>query len=139
MNAKAYQTKSKKLTGSNYGEVHRKAFGMYLQIKKRSKRRVYLRSTYFHKDKIFLSLFWHHLNDKHHKERLRRLKYFPCGLELIKKSALDPISIESSEDHSQILHRFIGITSESDLFYVQIKENKRNGQKYLISVFPHGK
>lgn len=139
MVTKAYKTKSKKLAGSNYGEVHRKAFGIYTQIKKRSKRRVYLRSAYFHKDKIFLSLFWQHLNNKHHKERLRRFKYFPCALELIRDSRFDPTSIENTEQKGEILHRFAGITSENELFYVQIKENKRNGQKYLISIFPQGK
>ncbi len=97
MATKAYRTKSKKLAGSNYGEVHRKAFGLYIQIKKRSKRRVYIRSAYFHKDKIFLSLFWHHLNDKHHKERLRRFKYFHCAVELIRDSRFDPTSMENAD------------------------------------------
>jgi len=139
MSTKAYRTKSKKLPGSNYGEVHRKAFSLYTQIKKKSKRRVYLRSAYFNKDKVFLSLFWHHLNDKHHKERLRRLRYFHCAIELIRDSRFDPTSIENVDQKAEILHRFTGVTSEDELFYVQIKENKRNGQKYLISVFPHGK
>ncbi len=139
MATKAYRTKSKRLAGSNYGEVHRKAFHLYTQIKKRSKRRVYLRSAYFHKDKIFLSLFWHHLNDKHHKERLRRFKYFPCAIELIRESRFDPTTVESVDKKGEILHRFAGITSENELFYVQIKENKRNGQKYLMSIFPQGK
>jgi len=121
MAIKAYRTKSKRLTGTNYGEVHRKTFNLFTQIKKKSKRRVYIRSTYFKKDKIFLSLFWHHLMEKHHKDRLRRLKYFYCAIELIRES------------------RFAGVTADNELFYVQIKENKRNGQKYFISVFPHGK
>lgn len=136
---KVFKTASKKLAGSNYGEVRRKAFSLYTQIKKRSKRRVYLRSAYFHKDKIFLSLFWHHLNDKHHKERLVRLKYFPCAIELIRNSRFAPKSIENVDKKSEMLHRFAGITSENELFYVQIKENKRTSQKYLISIFPHGK
>ncbi len=138
MATKAYRTKSKKLTGSNYGEVHRKAFSLFTQIKKKSKRRVYIRSAYFHKDKVFLSLFWHHLSDKHHKERLRRVKYFQCAIELIRETRFDPTSIENTDEKSEILHRFAGVTSDDELFYVQIKENKRNGQKYLISVFPHG-
>lgn len=139
MATKAYRTKSKKLTGSNYGEVHKKAFSIFTQIKKKSKRRVYIRSAYFKNDKIFLSLFWHHLMEKHHKERLKRVKYFRCAIELIRESRFDPTSIENTEVKSEILHRFVGITTDDELFYVQIKENKRNGQKYLISIFPHGK
>lgn len=136
---KAYQTKIKKLPGTNYSEVYKKAFGLYSTIKKRSKRRPYTRSAYFKKDKIFLSLFWQHLREKHHKDRIRRLKFFPCAVELIRHSKFNSTSIENVDRKSEILHRFMGITSENEVFYVQIKENKRNGQKYLISVFPHGK
>jgi len=38
---------------------------------------------------------------------------------------------------SEILHRFAGITKDGDNFFVQIKENKKNGQKWLVSVFPN--
>lgn len=74
MSTKAYRTKSKKLSGSNYGEVHKKALDLYSQIAKRSKRRPYIRPAYFKKDKIFLGIFWHHLGDKfNNKDKLRRL------------------------------------------------------------------
>jgi hypothetical protein len=140
MVTKAYKTKSKKLAGSNYVEVHRKAFNFYTQIVKRSKRRTYMRSAYFKKDKIFLSLFWHHLQDKfNQKDRLWRLKFYPCALELIRNSKVDPESKENVDRKSEILHRFTGITPENEIFFVQIKENKNNNQKYLISVFPLGK
>lgn len=137
MATKAYKTKSKKLTGSNYGEVHRKAFSIYTQIVKRSKRRTYIRSAYFKKDKIFLGLFWHHLGDKfNHQEKVRRVKFYACALELIRNSKLDPESKQNVDKKSEILHRFTGITSEKEIFFVQIKENKTNNQKYLISIFP---
>lgn len=140
MATKAYRTKSKKLTGSNYGEVHRKAFSIFTQIKKKSKRRVYIRSAYFKKDKIFLSLFWHHLQDKfNQKDRQRRIKFYPCAIELIRNSNLDPESKENVDKKSEILHRFTGITHENEIFFVQIKENKMNDQKYLISIFPRDK
>jgi hypothetical protein len=86
-----------------------------------------------------LSLFWDHLCDKHHKDRTRRLKYYSCALELIRNSKFNPTSIENPDRKSEILHRFIGITPENELFYVQVKEKKQSGQKHLISVFPHGK
>lgn len=134
--ARAYFVKSEKLSGTSYGDVYKKAFAIYKRIKARTKRRPYIRSAYFNKDKIFLGLFWSHLKDKHHRERTRRLKYFPCAIELIKNSRLDPTSKENLEKTSEILHRFRGITPEKEIFLVQIKENKRNNQKYLISVFP---
>ena len=136
---KAYKVKSKKLPGTKYSEVHKKAFKLYQQIKKHSKRRAHIRSAYFNKDKVFLSVFWQHLGDKHHKDRTRRLKYFPCALELIRNTRFDPASNENVDRKSEILHRFMGITSENEVFFVQIKENKCNGQKYFISVFPYGK
>jgi hypothetical protein len=131
-----YQTKAKRLSGTNYAEVYKKAFNIYLKIKKQSKRRTYIRSAYFNKEKIFLSLFWHHLGDKHYKDRIRRIKYFPCAIDLIYNSRFSPFSKENSIKKSKILHRFIGMTKEKEIFYVQIKENKNTRQKYLISVFP---
>ena len=133
----AYLTKTKKLPGTKYSEVYKKAFRLYSQIKKHTKRRPYIRSTYFKKDKVFLGIFWSHLKDKIDlKDKTRRLKYLPCAIELIRKSNFNPTSKENVDRKSEILHRFIGKTSENEIFYVQIKENKRNNQKYLISIFP---
>ena len=46
------------------------------------------------------------------------------------------MSKENPNRRSEIVHRFAGITAEKDLFFVQIKEEKRTGQKWLMSVFP---
>lgn len=43
----AYQTKIKKLAGSNYGEIKRQAMFVFNQIKKKTKRQAYIRSAYF--------------------------------------------------------------------------------------------
>lgn len=136
---KSYQTKTKKLTGSDFHEVHQKASNLYKEIKKKTKRRPHIRSAYFKKDKIFLELFWQHLFDKPNwKDRTRRLKYFPCAIELIQKSKFEPESKENPNKRIEILHRFGGVTRENDMFFVQIKEDKRTGQKFLISIFPLG-
>lgn len=106
-------------------------------IKRKSKRRTYVRSAYFNKNKIFLDLFWQHLFDKEKwQDRFRRLKYFGCAIELIQESRFAPKSKENPNNPSEILHRFYGSTAEKDAFYVQIKEDKRTGQKFLISTFP---
>lgn len=138
-NVKSYQTKAKKLTGSNFREVHQRALVLYKQIKRRTKRRPHIRSAYFKKDKIFIGLFWQHLFDKPNwRDRVRRLKYFPCAIELVQRSKFEPESKENPNKRTEILHRFGGTTKESDMFFVQIKEDKRTGQKFLISMFPFG-
>lgn len=53
MVARAYLTKQKKLSGTKYSEVYKKAINFYKPIIQRTKRRPYIKSTYFKKDKIF--------------------------------------------------------------------------------------
>lgn len=132
-----YQTKVSQFSGSDFHEVHEKAFAVYSKLKKKSKRRPYVRSVYFNKEKIFLDLFWHHLFEKKNwRDRVRRMKYYPCAIELIQNSRFEPYSKENPNRHSEILHRFVGSTRNGRLYHVQIKENKKTGRKYLISVYP---
>lgn len=132
-----YEAKSKKLGGTDFYEVRKKAFGLYKEIIKKSKRRPYVRSAYFEKDKVFLALFWQHLWDKQKwQERMRRLKFFAAGIELIQNSKFEPKSKENPNNANELLHRFAGSTKEKELFFVQIKEDKKTDQKYLISIFP---
>ena len=137
---KTYQTKSNKLAGTNFKEVYKKAFDIYTQIKRKTKRRPYVRSAYFKKDKIFLSLYWRHLHEKlNHRDKTRRVKLFSCAIELIRHSTFEPSSHENPNKKSEILHRFSGNTAKNDMFFVQIKEDKKTGQKWLISSFPFDK
>lgn len=132
-----YKTKTKSFSGSDFREVRKKAYSLYLKIKRRTKRRPYLRSAYFNKDKIFIDLFWHHLFEKENwRDRMRRMKYFGCAVELVEKSHFEPKSKENPNKSGEILHRFSGVTGDNQVFYVQIKEDKRKNQKFLISVFP---
>lgn len=129
--------KTKKLSGTDFREVHGQALGFYKKLKKKTKRRSYIRSAYFNKEKVFLDVFWQHLFEKPNwRDRARRLKYYPAAIELIQKSKLEPTSKENPNNRSEILHRFAGATKDKDLFFVQIKEDKKTDQKYLISVFP---
>ncbi len=134
-----YQVKVKKLEGTDFHEVRKKAFVIYKKLISKSKRRPYVRSAYFKKDKIFLALFWQHLWDKQKwQDRMRRLKFFEAGIELIRHSNFEPTTKENPNKSNEILHRFAGSTKDKELFFVQIKEDKRNGQKHLISIFPGG-
>lgn len=137
---KAFQTKKYIIHGTSFSEIKKKALFSYSQIKTLTKRRPYIRSAYFKKDKIFLELFWKHLYEKQNfRDKIRRLKYFDCAIELIKHSNIEPISKENPNKSSEIFHRFTGITSQQDIFFVQIKEDKKTNQKWLMSAFPFGK
>lgn len=134
---KYYEVKTTRLAGTSYKEIYKKAFEAYRTIKRKTRRRPYVRSAYFRKEKIFLGLFWQHLEDHlHYNDRVRRLKYFICGLELIQNSKYHPASKENPHKSSEILHRFTGSTKNKEIFHVQIKEDKRSGEKFLISIFP---
>lgn len=132
-----FKTKSKKLPGTHWRQVSKKAFSIYQEIRKKSKRRPYVRSAYFDKEKIFLEIFWRHLHEKENiRDKTRRVKYFSCAIDLIQNSKIKPISKENPNRKGEILHRFAGTTPDKEHFFVQIKEEKRTNEKWLMSVFP---
>jgi hypothetical protein len=118
-----YQTKTDPLKGTDFHEVNKQAFSLYQKIKKKSKRKPYIRSSYFKKDKIFSACFWQHLFEKTNwRDRIRRLKYFPAAIDLIQNSKFEPKSKENPNKPGEILHRFSGITKSNHLFHVQVKD-----------------
>ena len=131
-----YQTKIKKLQGKNYTLVNKGAKYIFNQIRKQTKRQPYVRSSYFNKEKVFFTYFWQHLLQKSLKERVRRLKFFPCALDLIKNSRNKPSIYKNPYRDYEIWYRFSGITKEGEKFYVQIKKDKKTNKKYLMSCFP---
>jgi hypothetical protein len=133
---KVYQTKIKKLAGSDQHEVYLKSRKIYKRLARKTKRKPYVRSIYFNKEKIFLDYFWEHLYQKNPWDRFRRLKYYACAIDLIQHNRIDPYSVQNPNRSSQVLHRFEGKSKEGDSFFVQITEDKRTNQKYFISVFP---
>ncbi|MBI5254474.1 hypothetical protein HY932_01695 [Candidatus Falkowbacteria bacterium] len=133
-----YKTHAHKLPGTHYKRLMKKAFGQYKEIARKSKRRPYIRSAYFDKQKIFLGLFWQHLHEKNLCDKARRLALFPCAIELIQKSRQEPTTKENPNTKSELLHRFAGSTPDNEIFFVQIKEDRKTNQKYFISVFPLG-
>jgi len=132
-----YKSKYNKLGGSSLDEVIKLARREYHTIQKRTPRRVpYVRSKYFTKDKIFINTFWEHLNQKPPKERIRRLKFYMCAIDLLRSTTHVPETIYSNVDKNISLHRFYGQTINSEYFCVQVKEIKRTNRKDFISVFP---
>ena len=134
-----FKSKYGKLPGSAYDEVAPVARREFNHVKKLTKRQPYVRSAYFTKDKVFLALFWEHLAQKHRGERTKRLKLYLCALDLLRHSTHAPQTIFGAENLNIMLHRFAGETKDGDLFYVQVKEDKRTGRKDVMSVFLKGK
>ncbi|HEY4480074.1 MAG TPA: hypothetical protein VJB58_01220 [Candidatus Paceibacterota bacterium] len=130
-----FRSKFNQIAGSNFSEVSRKANSIFKQIKSKSKRRPYVRSAYFNKDKVFISQFLSHTFEKNWRDATRRLKLFECAIDLIKNNHTNPVSKDDSNDTQFILHRFSGLTKQRELFYVQIKENKKTGEKIFLSAF----
>lgn len=132
---KAYKTKYDLLAGSSYDEVVAAARKEFNTIRKITKRQPYVRSKYFRGDKIFVTVFWDHLAQKHPKERRKRLKFYKAAIDLLRNSTISPdqIFIETAKD--TIFYRFYGITKDKAEFCVQVKFDKRSGRKDFMSVF----
>jgi len=131
-----YKTKVSRLSGTSYREIEPQARRHYNIEKRRTKRKPYVRSTWFKNDKVFLNRFWDHLSQKPQRDRKRRLKYFPCGLDLVRHSKVPPTTKLNPNKKSELFHKFTGLTPLSEVFFVQIVENKNTGRKYLVSIFP---
>lgn|SRR3989338_1116879 len=134
-----YKTKAKRLSGTRYREIYDAAFGLYSIIQKHTKRRPYVRSAYFQKQKVFIDVFRGHLHEKNWRDRARRLRFFPAAIELLQYSRLSPESKPNPNSKEETLHRFTGQTADGHVFYVQVKDDTRSGNRSLLSVFPEQK
>lgn len=135
-NSKLYKSNKNKISGTSFSEVRKQADKIFNLIRSKSKRTPYIRSKYFKSDKVFLNLFWAHIFDKNEGDRVRRLKFYDCVLDLIKNSTCNPNTYDNFYKKDELLHKFEGITKNNEKFIVQIKENKRSKRKYFISVYP---
>ena len=132
---KQFESKYSLIPGTSYDEVVSFARKEHRKIAKLTKRQPYVRSSYFNKDKIFVSVFWDHLIQKHRKDRFRRLKLYNAAIDLLRNSHYEPDTIFKNDDLSTLLHRFYGITKDGVEYCVQVKQDKRTGRKDFVSVF----
>lgn len=130
-----WKVKTLEFAGHSYKEMRDQTLLTYTVIQKKTKRKPYVKSKYFNKQKVFLHHFWQHMFEKNPKDRARRLKFFACAIELLQNSTLSPNVVEPKKRGSLRWYRFFGISPKGNKFVVQIKESK-NGQKYLLSMFP---
>jgi hypothetical protein len=135
---KIYQSKCACLPSRSYAELVKIARKIYHEIEKQTNRTPYIRtnkSSYFKGRKVFVNLFFTHLNQKSQFDRRRRLKFFAAGLDLVKHSTYAPVTKPNPNKSSDTLLRFAGATKDGELFYVQVRKNSR-GNHYLMSIFP---
>lgn len=131
-----YRSRYRRLHGSSYKEIYPQAFKIYKVVQKNTKRQPYVRSSYFARDKVFLTYFWQHLRQKNDRDRVRRLRSLEAALDTIRNTRYAPTTKQNPKDTYELLHRFIGCTGDNQLFYIQIKENVVTKRKDLISIFP---
>lgn len=134
-----FRSKFNRFPGSEYREVYRQAMNFYKQIVSKSKRTPYVRSAYFDKSKIFLDSFWIHLRPKRWPDRMRRLKHFASGIDLICNSKTKPVTRIVSDLNHTIVYRFVGLTKDNYEFFVQVKHDLKTNRLWLISIFPQKK
>jgi hypothetical protein len=132
--SKYYHSKQNRIPGSNYRDVLSAARQIYSLYTKRTKRNPYIRSKYFDKEKVFLNVFWTHIMQKRINERTRRLKLYAVALDLIENTLLKPSTKAAPNNSNVQFHRFYGKSGDGIVFYVQIKEELKSGNKYLMSI-----
>ncbi len=130
-----FQSRNTLLPGSSYDEVVAHARKEFNTIRKITKRQPYVRSKYFRGDKIFVTLFWDHIMQKHRKERMKRLKFYSAAIDLLRNTTSGSDMIFDAKNLDIMLHRFYGKTKDGHEFCVQVKEDKRSGRKDFMSVF----
>lgn len=130
-----FQSRNNLLPGSSYDEVVARARKEFNTIRRITKRQPYVRSKYFRSDKIFVTLFWDHIMQKHRKERMKRLKFYSAAIDLLRNTTSSSDMIFDAKNLDIMLHRFYGKTKDGYEFCVQVKEDKRSGRKDFMSVF----
>lgn len=131
-----YKSKYSKLPGTSYPEVVKRVRREYHAIQKKTPRRQpYIRSKYFTRDKVFINEFWNHLESKSWADRLRRLKLFPCAIDLLMNTTVSPEVTQKAHRSGEVFYRFSGQTADGQFYYVQVRQNSK-GRKDFISVFP---
>lgn len=136
---KIYRSKVGRLAGSSYGELMKNARLIYHEIEKRTNRTTYVKSdrhSYFKGQKIFLNIYFVHLDQKSRIDRKRRLRFFNAGLDLLRHNTYAPIEKPNPNKRGEQLMRFAGITPDNELFYVQVRKNKRGNHFYMSAFAP---
>lgn len=132
-----YKTHAGKLAGTHHERLMKKAFGQYKEIVRKSKRRPYIRSVYFDKQKIFLGIFWQHLHEKNLRDKAMRLALFPCAIELMQKTKKGLSTLwfinHCQKPFSNVIIPYVRILVKSDLWIMKKRPKlpARGGQAHI--------
>ena len=130
-----YQCATRPLAGHRFIAIIPEVRRIFRTIQKRTKRKPYVRSAYFGKNKIFFDFFWQHMQEKLPSDRARRLIYFPCAIELLRNSRYDPETFIDSRYPNVIKHRFKGVTPDGKQFGVVVHEDRKTDKKQLLTMY----
>ncbi|MDR2672188.1 MAG: hypothetical protein LBC35_02620 [Coriobacteriales bacterium] len=126
-----FKSRHTNLSGSNDRELYHKARAIQQAMTAGSRRRPYVRSKFFNRQKVFLDIFWTHLFAKNPGERRRRIALFACVVDLVQNTTYQPeIYVRGNER----FYRFFGVSKNGVRFAVQIKQDRKKAL-YLLSVF----
>lgn len=131
-----YRCKAAPLRGHRFVDIMPQVRKEFRTLQKRTKRRPHVRSDYFKKNKIFFDYFWQHMQRKSVVDRARRLKYFPCALEVLRKSRHNPTTFVDINQPDIIKHEFVAIAPDGVRFSVIIQEDRKTDKKQLLSLYP---
>jgi hypothetical protein len=129
-----FKIKTRPIPGTNLKEVTKKMMLAFHDIEKRTKRRPSIKCKVLGNDKIFIGEYIAHQGQKMRIDKLRRLKFFPCAIDLIKNTTEKPT--EKVLRSGEVLYRLYGIAGNGQKFIVQISQNPKTGNKRLMSSFP---
>ncbi|MCL2280636.1 hypothetical protein FWC31_01990 [Candidatus Saccharibacteria bacterium] len=76
--------------------------------------------------------------EKRINPRTKRLKYYACCLDLLGNSTCEPTIKPDPGDANRRFYRFYGRSADGYEFIVQVVEEIKTGNKFLISCFPPG-
>lgn len=134
---KIFLSSCRRLRGTSLVELTKQARKEFHSIQKLTPRRQpYIRSRYFEKDKIFISQFWDHLRTKERADKVRRLRFYSCAIDLLRNTFVAPEITQNPDNSNELLHRFLGKSADGERYYVQVKENRKSGRKDFMSTFP---
>lgn len=107
---KNWKVKALQFSSRTYEDARKEALSHFSKLKAKSKRKLYVKSDYFGKQKIFFDYFWDLVFQKPIGSRKQRLKLLPCAVELVQKSSFLPESTTNPNKKQEIFYRFEGVT-----------------------------
>jgi hypothetical protein len=129
-----FKIKTRPITGTNLKEVTKKSMSIFHDIEKQTRRRPSVKCQVLGGNKVFIGEYLAHQNQKMRLDKLRRLKFFPCAIDLIENTTEKPT--EKTLRSGETLYRLYGIAGNGQRFVVQISKNPKTDNRRLMSSFP---